>query len=98
MGPAAILAILSVVAPLIGDAMKAEARFVEGKANLETTRTLEAYRYGKHSLKNRRAVATAVAPQLKKGAVFLAPALLSARTQWQVDMTVGMIEAEMWRD
>jgi hypothetical protein len=97
MGPAAILAILSVAAPLVADAVQAEATIVESNEKLETTRTLEAYRAGAHGARNRRAIVAAVAEKLPKRAVFLAPALLSARRQWEVDLTVGLIETEMFR-
>lgn len=97
MGPAAILALLGVVAPLIGDAVKAESDIKEGREKVEITRTLEAYRTGSHGAQNRKAIVSAVASRLPKKAVFLAPALLSARRQWEVDLTVGLIETEMWK-
>lgn len=98
MGPAAILAILGIVAPLIGDVVRAGRDIKEGQERVGVTRTLEGYRHGAHTPQNRKAIASAVASRLPKRAVFLAPALLSARTQWQVDITVGLIETEMWRD
>ena len=97
MGPAAILTILGVVAPLMGDAIKAEGEIKEGRENVEITRTLENYRYGPHGPQQRKAVVSAVAERLPKRATFYAPALLSARQQWQVDMTIGAIEVEMFK-
>lgn len=97
MGPAAILAILGVAAPLFGDIVRAERDIKEGREKVEITRTLESYRYGPHGPQHRKAIALAVADKLPKHATFMAPALLSARRQWEVDLTVGMIETEMWR-
>jgi hypothetical protein len=97
MGPAAILALLSVAGPIIGDVLRAERDIKEGQERVEITRTLEAYRYGPHGLQHRKAIVSAVADKLPKKATFMAPALLSARRQWEVDITVGLIETEMWK-
>lgn len=97
MGPAALLAIFGVVAPLVGDVLRAEQDIKEGREKVEVTRSLEAYRYGPHGPQHRKAIVSAVADKLPKKVTFMAPALLSARRQWEVDMTVGIIETEMWK-
>ena len=91
MGPLAILSILSVVAPVIGGAIKAENAIKEGRENLETVRVLESYRYHPGKV-------VPIAERLPGRARFLAPALASAKTQWQRDMAVGIIEMELYRD
>lgn len=93
MGPLAILSILSVAAPIIGGVIKTETAIKEGRENLETVRVLESYRY--HP---RKELVVPIAERLPGRARFLAPALASAKTQWQRDMAVGIIEMELYRD
>ena len=97
MGPLALLSLFGVVVPLIGDGIKAEQAVKTGREHVETVRLMESYRYGPHTLSRRRAFVSAVAPRLSDRVKFMAPALLSAKTQWQTDVTVGLIEMEMFR-
>jgi hypothetical protein len=97
MNPLALLSLLSLAAPLIEDVAKAESEVKDAREKLEVTRQLESYRYASHKRQDREAFVAAVATQLPKRLAFMAHPLRSARTQWEVDMTISAIEVEMWR-
>ena len=91
------LALLGFFGQIAGDVVKAEQEAKEDQSKLAVTRQLEDYRYGSHQKPQRERFVAAIAPQLPKRLSFMAHPIRSARTQWEVDMTISTIEVEMWR-